>query len=218
MNLFASMMKQNDDPILQRSALCGFASLACDERYHEMLQQEGSVKDLVTMGRMIQDAHGKTAELLAAQVSEAIFLLSFHDAMKFELIVNGAVACLGAMMSRNEKRTQRFVVGSLQNLLGATGNAKTSVEGEVEKMALMNEVSEMRQKLDTAEGKLNEIGEAIDRSVLEEQMEKVRMLYEIAKDLGNATYPEGDEDFEKIIEDGEEALTWIEEASTSKAQ
>jgi len=32
MQLFAGMMKQNEDPVLQRSALCGFASLACDER------------------------------------------------------------------------------------------------------------------------------------------------------------------------------------------
>lgn len=218
MQLFANMMKQNDDPVLQRSALCGFASLACDERYHELLQQEGSVKDLVGMGRMIQDAHGKTAELLAAQVSEAIFLLSFHDAMKYELIVNGAVACLGAMMNRNEKRTQRFVVGALQNLLGATGNSKTSVDDDVEKMSLMNEVSEMRGQLEAAEARLTSAGDAIDKASLEEQFEKIRTLYEISKDLGEQLYPEGDEDFEKIVADGEEALTWIEDAAASKAE
>ena len=50
------------------------------------------------------------------------------------------VPCLGAMMGRNEKRTQRFVVGSLQNLLGATGNSQTSVDSDVEKMRLENEV------------------------------------------------------------------------------
>ena len=218
MQLFAGMMKQNDDPVLQRSALCGFASLACDERYHELLQQEGSVKDLVAMARMIQDAHGKTAELLAAQVSEAMFLLSFHDKMKFELIVNGAVACLGAMMGRNEKRTQRFVVGALQNLLGATGNAKTSVDTDVEKMALSNEVEEMRQRLEEAEGRLADVGEAIEKNKLNEEMEKVRTLYEIAKDLGEQIYPEGDEDFEKIVQDGEEALSWIEDAAVAKAE
>lgn len=217
MQLFASMMKQNDDPVLQRSALCGFASLACDERYHELLAQEGSIKDLVAMGRIVQDAHGKTAELLAAQVSEAMFLLSFHDAMKFELITNGAVACLGAMMSRNEKRTQRFVVGALQNLLGATGNSKTSVDDDVEKMSLMNEVSEMRGRLEEAEAKLDHAGEAIDKTSLDEQMERVRDLYAIAKDLGEQIYPEGDEDFDKIVAEGEEALSWIEEQAVAKA-
>jgi len=217
MQLFASMMKQNDDPVLQRSALCGFASLACDDRYHELLQQEGCIKDLVAMGRMVQDAHGKTAELLAAQVSEAIFLLSFADVMKFELITNGAVACLGGMMSRNEKRTQRFVVGALQNLLGATGNSKTSVDDDVEKMTLMNEVAEMRSRMESAEQQLSVMGEAMDKEVLEGQVEKVRTLYEIAKDLGEQIYPEGDDDFEKIVADGEDALTWIEDQATQKA-
>ena len=96
------------------------------------------------VGEVGRRGDAEAAELLAAQVSEAMFLLSFYDKMKFELIVNGAVACLGAMMSRNEKRTQRFVVGSLQNLLGATGNSKTSVDTDVEKMTLANEVEEMK--------------------------------------------------------------------------
>lgn len=213
LHLFASMMKHNDDPVLQRSALCGFAALACDARYHDVVQQEGSVKDLVAMARMIQDAHGKTAELISCQVAEAVFMLSFHDAMKYELIVNGAVACLGNMMSRNEKRTQRFVVGALQNILGATGNKETAVDADVEKMALTNEVSEMRARLEAAESKLSAVGEPIDKATLEEQTDKVRMLYEIAKDLANTQYPEGDEDFEKIVEDGEEALSWIENAA-----
>lgn len=214
MPLFASMMKQNDDPVLQRSALCGFARLACDPRYHELLQQEGSVKDLVAMGRMIQDAHGKTADLLAAQVSEAMFMLSFHDVMKFELIHNGAVPVLGAMMSRSEKRTNRFVVGSLQNLLGATGNEKTSVDDDVEKMSLMNEVSEIRTKLQEAEGMLQEYGEPLDKEELDEQTEKIRSLYAIARDLGEQIYPEGDEEFDEVVAAGEEALSWIEAATT----
>ena len=40
-------------------------------------------------------------EAIFLQVSEAIFLLSFHDAMKYELIVNGAVACLGDALLTN---------------------------------------------------------------------------------------------------------------------
>jgi len=167
---------------------------------------------------MVQDAHGKTAELLAAQVSEAMFLLSFHDKMKFELIVNGAVACLGAMMSRSEKRTQRFVVGALQNLLGATGNKTTSVEDDVEKMTLQNEVTEMRTKLEEAEAKLSDAGESIEKDKLEEEMEKVRTMYEIAKDLGEQIYPEGDDDFENILQEGQEALTWIEETAGASAK
>merc|ERR1711990_11294 len=117
------------------------------------------------------------------------------------------------MMSRNEKRTQRFVVGALQNVLGATGNKETAVDADVEKMALTNEVSEMRARLEAAEAQLSTVAEPIDKAALEEQTDKVRMLYEIAKDLANTQYPEGDEDFEKIVEDGEEALSWIESAT-----
>merc|ERR1712139_534450 len=120
-------------------------------------------------------------------------------------------------MSRSEKRTQRFVVGALQNVLGATGNAKTNTDEEVEKMTLLNEVSEMRTRLEAAEAQLSTVGEPLDKGQLDEQTEKVRMLYEIAKDLGEQVYPEGDEDFEKVFEDGEDALSWIENAAQSKA-
>ena len=80
------------------------------------------------------------------------------------------------------------------------------------------EVEEMKQRLGEAEARLAEVGEAIEKNKLNEELEKVRTLYEIAKDLGEQIYPEGDEDFEKIVLDGEEALTWIEDAAVAKAE
>jgi len=219
MQLFASMMNANDDPLLQRSALAGFSALACDERFHDLLVGEGSIKSLVALAKAVCDVPGKTAELLSAQVSETMFMLSFKDEMKFDLIQHGGIPVLGVMLNRNEKRTQKFVLGAMQNLLGATGNDQTAIGAETAKLELENEAEELRQNVSALNDELaglkaNEAGK-IDRELASEQAEAIRMMASVAKDIG-AQYFENMEDgddgsFEQVIINGEEALTTLEQ-------
>jgi len=215
MQLFASMMNANDEPLLQRSALAGFSALACDERFHELLVGEGSIKALISLAKAVCDVPGKTAELLSAQVSETIFTLSFKDEMKFDLIHHGGIPVLGMMLNRNESRTQKFVVGAMQNLLGATGNESTALGAESEKLQLENQVSELRSGMeslqDQVEGLQSEAGNKIDVEHAREQAEAIRMMASIAKDLGSQLYPEGDESIDQVILYGEQALENLEQ-------
>merc|ERR1711865_854762 len=155
-----------------------------------------------------------TAELLSAQVSETMFMLSFKDEMKFDLIQHGGLPVLGVMLNRNEKRTQKFVVGAMQNLLGATGNDQTAIGAETAKLELENEAEELRQNVSALNDELaglkaNEAGK-IDRELASEQAEAIRMMASVAKDIG-AQYMEGDDSFEQVIINGEEALETLEQ-------
>eukprot|EP00656_Telonema_subtile_P008490 TRINITY_DN13958_c0_g2_i7.p1 TRINITY_DN13958_c0_g2~~TRINITY_DN13958_c0_g2_i7.p1 ORF type:complete len:474 (-),score=151.60 TRINITY_DN13958_c0_g2_i7:285-1706(-) len=214
MQLFASMMNANDDPLLQRSALAGFSALACDERFQDLLVGEGSIKSLVALAKAVCDLPGKTAELLSAQVSETIFTLSYKNEMKFDLIHHGAIPVLGVMLNRNEKRTQKFVVGAMQNLLGATGNESTAFGAEAVKLELENECAELRTATqglqDEVEGLRMQVSQQIDADAAREQAEAIRMMASVAKDLGSQLYPEGDESIDQVIISGEEALEVLE--------
>jgi len=148
-----------------------------------------------------------------------MFMLSFKDEMKFDLIQHGGIPVLGVMLNRNEKRTQKFVVGAMQNLLGATGNDQTAIGAETAKLELENEAEELRQNVSALNDELaglkaNEAGK-IDRELASEQAEAIRMMASVAKDIG-AQYFENMEDgddgsFEQVIINGEEALTTLEQ-------
>jgi len=215
MQLFASMMNANDDPLLQRSALAGFSALACDDRFHETLLQEGSIKALVSLAKAVCDVPGKTAELLSAQVSETIFMLSPIDQMKFDLVQHGAVPVLGVMLNRNEKKTQKFVVGAMQNLLGATGNEKTAIGNEAAQLELENESAELRSNVAMLTEEVGALrateSTKIDQEVAREQAEAIRMMASVAKDIASQQYPDGDESIDNVISYGEEALEHLEQ-------
>merc|ERR1711998_111963 len=222
MQLFASMMLTNDDALLQRSALAGFSALACDGRFHELLVGEGSIKSLVQLAKAVCDVPGKTAELPSAQVSETMFMLSFKDEMKYDLIQHGGIPVLGVMLNRNEKRTQKFVVGAMQNLLGATGNESTAVGAESEKLELENECEELRQNMSALTEEVEELraaaAQSIDREVAAEQAEAIRMMASVARDIGSQFYDEGDESFDQVITQGEEALEHLEQLIANQGQ
>ena len=79
----------------------------------DLLVGEGSIKSLVALAKAVCDVPGKTAELLSAQVrpyhhlpqlptgwlqvSETMFMLSFKDEMKFDLIQHGGIPVLGVV-------------------------------------------------------------------------------------------------------------------------
>jgi len=128
--------------------------------------------------------------------------------MKFDLIHHGGIPVLGMMLNRNEKRTQKFVVGALQNLLGATGNDQTAIGAESEKLELENECEELRQNVGELTNEVEQLRESaerhdIDQELAAEQAEAIRMMASVAKDVGSQFYPDGDFSYDQVISAGD---------------